>query len=265
MMMEKTLLLSSSSSSSPSSSPLVIKTNVDVGGSACKRRRLAETTLAGCTKKGEVKAEIKSCTQDDSDLPVINSVKEPKANTSSCLSSSSTTSKRENYLSWDDYFMAVAMLSAKRSKDPSTQVGACIVNDERKIVGIGYNGFPTGCDDDHLPWSRKADCELNTKYPYVCHAEMNAIMNKNCSSLKGCTMYVGLFPCNECAKLIIQSGIRTVYYLSDKYHDLPAFIASRKLLEMAKVEHLRYVPKREGLTINFCDINQMVTPNKINK
>uniref|UniRef100_A0A9J8CUH9 dCMP deaminase n=1 Tax=Cyprinus carpio carpio TaxID=630221 RepID=A0A9J8CUH9_CYPCA len=116
------------------------------------------------------------------------------------------TKKRQDYLEWPEYFMAVAFLSAQRSKDPSSQVGACIVNQENKIVGIGYNGMPNGCDDDLLPWSRSADNKLDTKYPYVCHAELNAIMNKNSADVKGCTMYVALFPCNECAKLIIQAG-----------------------------------------------------------
>uniref|UniRef100_A0A8C9RSN5 Deoxycytidylate deaminase n=1 Tax=Scleropages formosus TaxID=113540 RepID=A0A8C9RSN5_SCLFO len=114
--------------------------------------------------------------------------------------------KREDYLEWPEYFMAVAFLSAQRSKDPSSQVGACIVNPENKIVGIGYNGMPNGCDDDLLPWSREAPDRLDTKYPYVCHAELNAIMNKNSADVKGCTMYVALFPCNECAKLIIQAA-----------------------------------------------------------
>uniref|UniRef100_A0AAY4AA86 Deoxycytidylate deaminase n=1 Tax=Denticeps clupeoides TaxID=299321 RepID=A0AAY4AA86_9TELE len=116
------------------------------------------------------------------------------------------TRKREDYLEWPEYFMAVAFLSAQRSKDPSSQVGACIVNLENKIVGIGYNGMPNGCSDDLLPWNRSAEDKLNTKYPYVCHAELNAIMNKNSADVKGCTMYVALFPCNECAKLIIQAG-----------------------------------------------------------
>ncbi|XP_067260466.1 deoxycytidylate deaminase isoform X4 [Chanodichthys erythropterus] len=121
-------------------------------------------------------------------------------------SSTGLTKKRQDYLEWPEYFMAVAFLSAQRSKDPSSQVGACIVNQENKIVGIGYNGMPNGCDDDLLPWSRSADNKLDTKYPYVCHAELNAIMNKNSADVKGCTMYVALFPCNECAKLIIQAG-----------------------------------------------------------
>lgn len=114
--------------------------------------------------------------------------------------------KRDDYLEWPEYFMAVAFLSAQRSKDPSSQVGACIVNTENKIVGIGYNGMPNGCSDDLLPWRRTAENKLDTKYPYVCHAELNAIMNKNSADVKGCSMYVALFPCNECAKLIIQAG-----------------------------------------------------------
>ncbi|XP_061535830.1 deoxycytidylate deaminase isoform X2 [Phycodurus eques] len=146
------------------------------------------------------------------------------------------TKKRDDYLEWPEYFMAVAFLSAQRSKDPSSQVGACIVNQENKIVGIGYNGMPNGCDDDQLPWARSADDPLETKYPYVCHAELNAIMNKNSADVKGCTMYVALFPCNECAKLIIQAGIKEVVYLSDKYHNTPEMTASRRLLNMAGIQ-----------------------------
>ena len=117
--------------------------------------------------------------------------------------------KRTDYLSWDEYFMAVALLSAQRSKDPNTQVGACIINRENKIVGVGYNGFPIGCSDDKLPWDRKGDF-LATKYPYVCHAELNAILNSIPGNLKNCSIYTVLFPCNECAKLIIQAGISRV-------------------------------------------------------
>uniref|UniRef100_A0A8C9SYK9 Deoxycytidylate deaminase n=1 Tax=Scleropages formosus TaxID=113540 RepID=A0A8C9SYK9_SCLFO len=145
--------------------------------------------------------------------------------------------KREDYLEWPEYFMAVAFLSAQRSKDPSSQVGACIVNPENKIVGIGYNGMPNGCDDDLLPWSREAPDRLDTKYPYVCHAELNAIMNKNSADVKGCTMYVALFPCNECAKLIIQAGIKEVIYLSDKYHDTPEMTASRRLFNLVGITY----------------------------
>ena len=125
--------------------------------------------------------------------------------------------------------MYIAFLSAMRSKDPSTQVGACIVNDENKIVGIGYNGFPRGCNDAKLPWSRTGNTSLDTKYPYVCHAEMNAILNKNEANITGSRMYVALFPCNDCAKLIIQSGIKEVIYLDDKYHDTEQTKASRIL------------------------------------
>uniref|UniRef100_H2Z9J2 Deoxycytidylate deaminase n=1 Tax=Ciona savignyi TaxID=51511 RepID=H2Z9J2_CIOSA len=162
--------------------------------------------------------------------------------------------KRKDYLEWRDYFMSVAFLSAQRSKDPSTQVGACIVNDENKIVGIGYNGMPNHCSDDDLPWARKGNW-LDTKYPYVCHAEMNAIMNKNCSSVSGCTIYVALFPCNECAKLIIQSGIKKVIYMSDKHKENDCMIASRKLLDLAHVEYTQHIPKHRKIVIDFDNIN----------
>ncbi|XP_034385243.1 deoxycytidylate deaminase isoform X3 [Cyclopterus lumpus] len=151
--------------------------------------------------------------------------------------------------------MAVAFLSAQRSKDPSSQVGACIVNQENKIVGIGYNGMPNGCDDDQLPWSRSADNRLDTKYPYVCHAELNAIMNKNSADVKGCTMYVALFPCNECAKLIIQAGIKDVVFHSDKYHKSPETEASRRLLTMAGIGYRQFKPKRTEIVIDFNSIN----------
>ncbi|XP_066574259.1 deoxycytidylate deaminase isoform X1 [Amia ocellicauda] len=162
--------------------------------------------------------------------------------------------KREDYLEWPEYFMAVAFLSAQRSKDPSSQVGACIVSQENKIVGIGYNGMPNGCSDDLLPWSRSASDKLDTKYPYVCHAELNAIMNKNSVDVKGCTMYVALFPCNECAKLIIQAGIKEVIYLSDKYHDTPEMTASRRLFNLAGIKYIQFVPKHNKIVINFDSI-----------
>ncbi|XP_068176956.1 deoxycytidylate deaminase isoform X1 [Antennarius striatus] len=167
----------------------------------------------------------------------------------------STTRKREDYLEWPEYFMAVAFLSAQRSKDPNSQVGACIVNQENKIVGIGYNGMPNGCDDDLLPWSRSAEEWLDTKYPYVCHAELNAIMNKNSTDVKGCTIYVALFPCNECAKLIIQAGINEVVYLSDKYHDMLEMVSSRRLLNMAGIQCRQFKPKRNEILIDFNSIN----------
>ncbi|KAF4043379.1 Cytidine and deoxycytidylate deaminase zinc-binding region [Phytophthora infestans] len=164
--------------------------------------------------------------------------------------------KRSDYLSWDDYFMSVAFLSAMRSKDPSTQVGACIVNPERKIVGIGYNGFPNGCGDDELPWARETatNSPLDTKYPYVCHAEMNAILNKNSTDVKGCSIYVALFPCNECAKLIIQSGIARVVYYSDKYKSDWKFVASRRLLDMAGVQYTQHKLQLSKVVIDFTSV-----------
>uniref|UniRef100_A0A667WVJ3 Deoxycytidylate deaminase n=1 Tax=Myripristis murdjan TaxID=586833 RepID=A0A667WVJ3_9TELE len=169
--------------------------------------------------------------------------------------SCSVITKREDYLEWPEYFMAVAFLSAQRSKDPSSQVGACIVNQENKIVGIGYNGMPNGCNDDLMPWSRAADNRLDTKYPYVCHAELNAIMNKNSADVKGCTMYVALFPCNECAKLIIQAGIKEVIYFSDKYHESLEMTASRKLLNMAGIGYTQFKARRTQIVIDFNSIN----------
>jgi dCMP deaminase len=141
--------------------------------------------------------------------------------------------KRNDYISWDEYFMGVASLSALRSKDDSSQVGACIVNQKNHIIGIGYNGFPTGIDDNELPWNREGSF-LDTKYAYVVHAEPNAILNSSVD-LDGSRMYVTLFPCNECAKLIIQSGIKEVIFLEDKYHDDDIFIASRKLFSLAGI------------------------------
>lgn len=140
------------------------------------------------------------------------------------------------HISWDEYFMGVALLSAKRSKDPSTQVGACVVNEDKRIIGIGYNGFPTGCSDDEFPWGKTDENRLNTKYPYVVHAEPNAILNCT-SSMKNATLYVTLFPCNECAKLIIQSGIKHIVYMSDKYRSTESDIASRKMLDAAGVTY----------------------------
>lgn len=137
--------------------------------------------------------------------------------------------KRSDYLAWDDYFMGVAYLSAQRSKDPSTQVGACLVNTDKRIIGIGYNGFPTGLDDETYPWHNEG-AFLETKYPYVVHAEPNAILNAT-GSLKNATLYVTLFPCHECSKLIIQSGVREIVYVEDKYQDRDSFKASKRMLE----------------------------------
>lgn len=145
--------------------------------------------------------------------------------------------KRTEVLTWDEYFMGLAHLSALRSKDPSTQVGACIISEDKKVVGIGYNGFPRGCHDDDFPWGREGDF-LETKYPFVVHAELNAILNSN-QDLRGCTLYVSLFPCNECAKAIIQSGIRKIVYESDKYAKTEGTIASKKMLMASGVELVR--------------------------
>ncbi|MBQ2774953.1 MAG: dCMP deaminase family protein [Clostridia bacterium] len=159
--------------------------------------------------------------------------------------------KRNDYISWDEYFMGIALLSANRSKDPNTQVGACIVNDRNRIMSVGYNGFPAGCDDNSFPWERSGD-EYDTKYPYVCHAELNAILN--CSyDLHGCRIYVALFPCNECAKAIIQSGIKEVVYISDKYRDSVGVRASKRMFDAAGVTYKKLEPTRENITIDFSE------------
>ena len=158
-------------------------------------------------------------------------------------------SKRIDYINWSQYFMGIAQLCEQRSKDPSTQVGACIVTDEMKIVGTGYNGFPTGISDDVFPWEKTGDYE-KTKYPYVCHAEMNSIMNCVCQP-KNCTMYVTLFPCTECAKLIIQSGIKRVVYLSDKYKDTDSVIASKLLLKHAGIHTKQYESQNKLITLTI--------------
>ena len=159
--------------------------------------------------------------------------------------------KRTDYISWDEYFMGIAMLSAQRSKDSNTQVGACIVNRENKIVSVGYNGMPTGCADDDMPWERSAESPLDTKYPYVCHAELNAILNSNIGNLSGCTVYVTLFPCNECAKAIIQSGIKKVVYYDNKYADADSTKASCLLFRKCGVEFVQYRPSGKELSLSL--------------
>jgi dCMP deaminase len=159
--------------------------------------------------------------------------------------------KRTDYISWEEYFMGVAQLSAMRSKDPNSQVGACIVNSRRRIIGIGYNGFPTGCSDDDLPWDREGDY-LQTKYPYVCHAEMNAITNaSNKAELEGASIYVSLFPCNECAKLMVQVGIKEVVYLDDKYPDQDIFVAAKKIFDMAGVKYRQLIPQHREINLKL--------------
>lgn len=149
------------------------------------------------------------------------------------------TSKRQDYISWDEYFMGVAHLSGMRSKDPSTQVGACIVSQDNKILSMGYNGFPNGCADEDFPWDREGDL-LETKYAFVTHSELNAILNYRGGSLEGTKLYVSLFPCNECAKAIIQAGIKTVIYSCDKYNNTPANIASKRMFDAAGVAYIPY-------------------------
>ncbi len=139
-------------------------------------------------------------------------------------------------ISWDQYFMGVAKLSAFRSKDPNTQVGACIVSPENKIVGVGYNGLPWGCEDTDFPWDNREGEMYDTKYPYVVHAELNAILN-SIQKLQGCRIYVSLFPCHECAKAIIQSGIKEIIYEDDKYNDTPSDRASKRMLDAAGVTY----------------------------
>ena len=159
--------------------------------------------------------------------------------------------KKADYLSWDEYFMGIAYLSAMRSKDPSTQVGACIIDEDKKIIGIGYNGFPIGSNDDEMPWNKEGEF-LDTKYPYVVHAELNAILN-SIKSLKNCTIYVTHFPCNECAKAIVQSGIKKVIYFSDKHKDKDSTKASRRILENAGLEVKKVEIKKNSMQINFGD------------
>ncbi|MBE5901216.1 MAG: dCMP deaminase family protein [Lachnospiraceae bacterium] len=147
--------------------------------------------------------------------------------------------KRQDYISWDEYFMGVSILSGMRSKDPNTQVGACIVSEDNKILSMGYNGFPMGCSDDEFPWTREGD-PLENKYFYTTHSELNAILNYRGGSLEGAKLYVSLFPCNECAKAIIQAGIKTIVYESDKYAMTPSTIASKRMLDAAGVEYYQY-------------------------
>ncbi len=158
--------------------------------------------------------------------------------------------KREGYISWEEYFMGVALLAAERSKDPNTQVGACIVDGQNRILATGYNGFPQGCSDDEFPWNRD-EALGETKYQFVVHAELNAILNARGKSLAGSKLYVGLFPCNECAKAIIQAGISEVIYLSDKYATTPSTLASKRMLGAAGIKLTQIKPTRASIVLNF--------------
>ena len=158
--------------------------------------------------------------------------------------------KRIGYLSWDGYFMGIALLSAQRSKDSNTQVGACIVSEENKILSVGYNGMPIGCSDDEMPWGKEGEA-LDTKYPYVCHAELNAILNYNGGSLKGAKLYTTLFPCNECAKAIIQSGIKEIVYLEDKYATTDSVKASKKMFDLVHISYKPYKLENKDITLKL--------------
>ena len=158
--------------------------------------------------------------------------------------------KRSDYISWDEYFMGVAILSGMRSKDPHTQVGACIVSEDNKILSMGYNGFPIGCSDDEFPWAREGEA-LDNKYFYTTHSELNAILNYRGGSLEGAKLYVTLFPCNECAKAIIQSGIKTVVYAEDKYGHTPSVVASKRMMDAAGVRYYAYQHTGRTLEIDL--------------
>ena len=157
--------------------------------------------------------------------------------------------KRQDYITWYEYFMSVAKLAALRSKDPNSQVGTCIVSKDNKILSMGYNGFPMGCSDYEFPWARDGG-ELDTKYVYVTHSELNAILNYRGGSLEGAKLYVSLFPCNECAKAIIQSGIKEVIYGIDKYSDTPSVIASKRMMDAAGVHYRQYWASGRKITLD---------------
>ena len=160
------------------------------------------------------------------------------------------SNKRNDYIGWDDYFMGVSLLAADRSKDPSTQVGACIVSDDNRILSTGYNGFPQGCSDDEFPWNRD-ESKGETKYNFVVHAELNAILNAGGKSLVGSRIFVSLFPCHECAKAIIQSGVKEVVYLSDKYNGTASDNASKRMLNSAGVKLTKIKPTKAQIVLNF--------------
>ena len=159
--------------------------------------------------------------------------------------------KRQDYLSWDQYFMGIAKLSSMRSKDPNTSVGACIVGKDNKILSVGYNGMPQGCSDDEYPWERENDDPLQTKYLFVCHAELNALLNYTGTNLKGAKIYTTLFPCNECTKALIQSGIREVIYSEDKYAGTASVIAAKKMMKSAGITYRQYENSQNCVQIDL--------------
>jgi len=157
--------------------------------------------------------------------------------------------KRKDYITWDEYFMGIAILSANRSKDPNTTVGACIVNKNNRVLTTGYNGTPVGLSDDEMPWERDGGFK-ETKYAYVCHSELNAILNYK-GDLSDTIIYVTLFPCNECAKVIAQSGIKEVVYLSDKYAETDSTIVSKKILDSVGIKYRKYELTNKKITIEL--------------
>lgn len=158
--------------------------------------------------------------------------------------------KRNDYLKWDEYFMGIALLSAERSKDPNTSVGTCIVSGDNKILSLGYNGMPLGCSDDEFPWAREGN-PLDTKYLFVCHAELNAILNYSGTNIKGAKVYTTLFPCNECTKALIQSGIKEIIYLCDKYADSDSVIAAKRMMKAADVIYRIYEPIHKDVVLHL--------------
>lgn len=159
--------------------------------------------------------------------------------------------KKDNYLKWDEYFMGIALLSAERSKDPNTSVGACIVSQDNKILSVGYNGMPRGCSDNEYPWEREADYDLDTKYLYVCHAELNAILNYTGTNMLHAKIYTTLFPCNECTKALIQAGISEVIYLDDKYADTSSVIAAKRMMKSAGVIYSKYQSAGKSIALEL--------------
>ncbi|MCR5797954.1 deoxycytidylate deaminase [Eubacterium xylanophilum] len=158
--------------------------------------------------------------------------------------------KNQNYLSWDQYFMGIALLSAQRSKDPHTQVGACIVDSDNRILSVGYNGMPRGCSDDEYPWGNTGE-ELQTKYLYVCHAELNSLLNYSGTDLKGASIYTTLFPCNECTKALIQAGIKNVIYMDDKYATTASVVAAKRMMDSVGINYRKYEFKDREVHLNL--------------
>ncbi|CAD6208200.1 GSCOCG00010452001-RA-CDS [Cotesia congregata] len=159
--------------------------------------------------------------------------------------------KRDDVIGWDDLFMGIAFMAGTRSKDPCTQVGACIVDQHKRIVSVGYNGMPEGCHDDKFPWGKDPNDPLKNKHTFVCHAELNAILNRHGADIRGSTIFVSLFPCNQCAKLIIQSGLKEIVYYCDKHAEKPSTIASKMMLDAASIKYRVYVPEKKVILVDL--------------